>query len=101
MIGSNSNPFHPRQGTRSRVSLAGVCLIMALLLCMTVPTRAVASTASGQLAEASQVAPTALFAFFELSKYFSISDRTNVIRVCVFVMALALFIMLKKFNNHD
>jgi hypothetical protein len=46
---------------------------------------------------AASVAPTPLFAFLGLEKYtLGLTNRTNIVRFCTCVMALALFIMLKK-----
>ena len=85
-----------------RVPPAGVCLVLVLILFGAAPARAgerLATTGGVQITEARQIGPAPLFAALSLSKFFSLADRDNVVRVCVFVKAVALFIMLKKFNN--
>jgi hypothetical protein len=106
---SQPKPLQPRRGTRLRVSPAGLCFVLALLLIGAGPCRASSVEPGGSCMEGPassslstlHAPPATLFASLSVSKFFSLSDRTNVVRVCVFVMALALFIMLKKFNEEQ
>jgi hypothetical protein len=96
-------PSHPCQGSHSLAGgrLAGFCFVLLLLL---VPVRPASGATPAPPAQAAPVVTstplvqTPVFAFLGLNKLMAgvTADRTNVVRFCVLVMAVALFIMLKK-----
>jgi hypothetical protein len=86
MSGHPENPSPPRRCSAA----AGVCFVLLVLFASAAPVRAAsASTSTGSPVFGAK-----------WSKYLSgLETRTNVVRICVAVMALALFIMIKKFDG--
>jgi hypothetical protein len=85
---------------RNPQSAIAFCLVLLLLLVVAGPGRA---SAPAQVAPAvpvaasTGIAPTPVVAFLGLENYSAaLTNRTNILRFCMCVMALALFIMLKK-----
>jgi hypothetical protein len=92
---------HPRQGgyPLAGARLAGFCLFLVLMLVVSAPARAEAPAADcePQSAICNLQSPMPTFAFLGLDKWAaSLTTRTNIVRFCVCIMALALFIMIKK-----
>ncbi len=80
--------------------LAGCCFVLLLMLICAQPARASApaqAVAAVPVAASAGIAPTPVVAFLGLENYSAgLTNRTYILRFCMCVMALALFIMLKK-----
>jgi hypothetical protein len=93
--------WKPKSAIRNPQSAIAFCLVLALMLVTVRPasgsTQARLASTTPNVATAA-IAQTPIFAFLGLNKYMAslLSSRTNVVRFCVLVMAVALFIMLKK-----
>jgi hypothetical protein len=94
--------WKPKSTSRNPQSAIVFCLVLALMLAVSArPAHASTPARPAQAAPvvtSTPIAQTPVFAFLGLGKYLEnlAGSRTTVVRFCVVVMALALFILLKK-----
>ncbi len=95
-------PSHLRQEGRpfAAARLAGCCFVLMLVLVSAQPARAsmpAPLAAAVPIAAVAGITPAPVLGFLWLEKYSAVlTTRANILRFCMCVMALALFIMLKK-----
>jgi hypothetical protein len=102
MLDNHLHALHSRQGgpPLAGARLAGFCLVLLLLLACAPPAKGGTEehlAAAAPLAAPAEIAQTPVFAILGIKQYLlTLNNRANIVRFCMCVMALALFIMMKK-----